>query len=65
MLVFGAQHLRTILAEYETHYNGRRPRRGHRLRPPRPDYPVADLSQERIKRRPVLGGLTNGYERTA
>jgi hypothetical protein len=27
--------------------------------------PVADLSLERIKRRPVLGGLINEYERTA
>jgi pullulanase/glycogen debranching enzyme len=27
--------------------------------------PVADLSQEQIKRRPVLGGLLNEYERAA
>jgi transposase InsO family protein len=65
MLIFGAGHLRTILAEYETHYNGRRPHRSRRLRPPRPDHPVADLSHERIKRRPVLGGLINEYERVA
>ncbi|MGO9189370.1 MAG: hypothetical protein ACLP8X_13015, partial [Streptosporangiaceae bacterium] len=32
---------------------------------PRPDHPVADLSQERVKRRPVLGGLLNEYERAA
>jgi transposase InsO family protein len=65
MLIFGERHLRTILAEYETHYNGRRPHRSRQLRPPRPDHPVADLSQERIKRRPVLGGLINEYERAA
>jgi putative transposase len=65
MLIFGQRHLRTILAEYEAHYNGRRPHRGRQLRPPRPDHPVADLSQERIKRRPVLGGLVNEYERAA
>ena len=65
MLIFGARHLRTILAEYETHYNGRRPHRSRQLRPPRPDHPVADLSQERIKRRPVLGGLISEYERAA
>ena len=65
MLTFGQRHLRTILAEYEAHYNGRRPHRSRQLRPPRPDHPVADLSQERIKRRPVLGGLINEYERTA
>ena len=61
MLIFGQRHLRTILA----HYNGRRPHRSRQLRPPRPDHPVADLSQERIKRRPILGGLINGYERAA
>jgi transposase InsO family protein len=65
MLIFGERHLRTILAEYETHYNGRRPHRSRQLRPPRPDHPVADLSQERIKRRPVLGGLINEYEGAA
>ena len=65
MLIFGERHLRTILAEYETHYNGRRPHRGRQLRPPRPDHPVADLSQERIKRRPILGGLISEYERAA
>jgi transposase InsO family protein len=65
MLIFGQRHLRTILAEYETHYNGRRPHRCRQLRPPRPDHPVADLSKERIKRRSVLGGLINEYERAA
>src|SRR6266481_3426810 len=65
MLVFGERHLRTILAEYEGHYNGRRPHRSRQLRPPRPDHPVPDLSQERIKRRPILGGLINEYERAA
>ena len=62
MLIFGQRHLRTILAEYETHYNGRRPHRSRQLLPPRPDHPVADLAKERIKRRLVLGGLINGYE---
>jgi transposase InsO family protein len=65
MLIFGERHLRTILAEYEAHYNGRRPHRSRQLAPPRSDYPVADLSKERIKRRPVLGGLINEYERAA
>ena len=65
MLIFGERHLRTILAEYEGHYNGRRPHRTRHLRPPRPDHPVADLCQERIQRRPVLGVLINEYERAA
>jgi putative transposase len=65
MLIFGERHLRTILAEYEAHYNGRRPHRSRELHPPRPDHPVADLSQKRIQRRAVLGGLISEYERAA
>jgi transposase InsO family protein len=65
MPIFGERHLRTALAGYETHYNGRRPHRSRQLRPPRPDHPVADLSRERIQRRPILGGLINEYERAA
>ena len=65
MLIFGERHLRTILAQYEAHYNGRRPHRSRQPCPPRPDHPVADLSRKRIQRRPVLGGLINEYERAA
>ncbi len=65
MLVFGERHLRSVLAEYEAHDNGRRPHRSRQLRPPRPDHPAADLTQERIKRRTVLGGLINEYEPAA
>jgi hypothetical protein len=65
ILVFGERHLRTVLAQYEVHYNGRRPHRSRHLRPPRPDHPVAGPSRKRIQRRPVLGGLINEYERAA
>jgi putative transposase len=65
MLIFGQRHLQTVLAQYEAHHNERRPHRSRQLRPPRPDYPPADLSQERVRRRPVLGGLINEYERAA
>jgi putative transposase len=65
MLIFGQQHLQSILAQYVAHYNGRRSHRSRQLHPPRPDHPVADLSQKRIKRRSVLGGLLNEYERAA
>jgi putative transposase len=65
MLILGERHLRSVLAEYEAHYNGRRPHRSRQLHPPRPDHPIAELSRQRIKRRPVLGGLINEYERAA
>jgi putative transposase len=65
MLIFSEWHLRTILAQYESHYNGRRliaavssARRG----------PIT-LSQTSpgsgSRARPVLGGLINEYERAA
>jgi putative transposase len=65
MLIFGERHPRLVLAEYQAHYNGRRPHRSRQLRPPRPDHPAADLSQKRITRQPVLGGLLNEYQRAA
>jgi putative transposase len=65
ILIFGQRHLRTTLAAYKAYYNGRRPHRSRQLRLPRPDHSIADLSQERIKRRLVLGGVINEYERAA
>jgi putative transposase len=65
ILIVSERHLRLVLAEYEAHYNGQRPHRSRQLRPPRPNHPVADLTLEQIRRRPVLGGLINEYERVA
>jgi putative transposase len=65
MLILNQRHLRRTLSEYARHYNGRRPHRALQLRPPRSDRPVIDLTHERIKRRPVLGGLITEYERAA
>jgi putative transposase len=65
MLIFGQRHLKSVLAGYQAHYNGRRPHRSRQLRPPRSDHPLADLSGEQIKRRSALGGLLNEYERVA
>jgi putative transposase len=65
MLIFSQRHLRVVLTEYVRHYNGRRPHRACDLRQPQPTHPVVDSSCERIKRRPVLGGLINEYERAA
>jgi transposase InsO family protein len=65
MLVVGERHLRRTLDRYARHYNGRRPHRALQLQPPRSDRPAADLTHERIKHRPVLGGLINDYEGAA
>jgi len=62
MLIFGEWHLRTVVAEYLRHYNGRRPHRALHLQPPRPDHPSADTPTAQTKRRSVLGGLIHKYE---
>ena len=65
LLIVGERHPRRVLDEYARHYNGWRPHRALELQPPSSDRPLVDLTQERIKRRPVLGGLINEYERAA
>ncbi|HZM81159.1 MAG TPA: integrase core domain-containing protein [Candidatus Limnocylindrales bacterium] len=66
MLIFGERHLRHVLAEYVRHYNGCRPHQPMDLSPPRPPATVIGLAeQHRIRRRPILGGLINEYERAA
>jgi putative transposase len=65
MLIVNQRHLRAALTEYIRHYNGRRPHRARGLHPPRPTHPIADSGYDRIKRRPILGGLINEYERAA
>jgi putative transposase len=65
MLIFSERHLRPVLAGYAAHDNRRRPHRSRQLRPSRPSESIAGLPQERIKRRPVLGGLINDYQRAA
>jgi putative transposase len=65
MLIFGERHLRQVLTVYADHYNGRRPHRALRLRPPRPTSPVPEPLHGRIRRRPILGGLLNEYEAAA
>jgi transposase InsO family protein len=66
MLIFGQRHLRHVLAEYVRHYNEGRPHRALNLSPPAPPVAVIDLDeQRRIRRKPILGGLINEYERAA
>jgi putative transposase len=65
MLILGERHMRHVLDVYVRHYNGWRPHRSLELAPPRTLRPVVDLAQQRIIRRPVLGGLLSEYERAA
>jgi putative transposase len=66
-LILNQAHLRAVLAEYQEHYNTARPHQGIDQRVPDPD-PVprvtaANLGACQIRRKPVLSGLINEYER--
>jgi len=69
MLIAGPRHLHAILDEYAAHYNQHRPHRARNLRPPDSDdtttVATTDLAMARIRRRRVLGGLINEYQRAA
>jgi len=69
MLICGSRHLRAVLDEYVDHYNRHRPHRARNLRPPDSDdiviAAITDLTTAEIRRRRVLGGLINEYERAA
>jgi putative transposase len=70
VLTLGERHLRSVLTEYQTHYNTARPHQGVAQRVPGddPDAPRATLtgiSTKQVRRRPVLGGLINEYTHAA
>jgi putative transposase len=57
MLILGERHLRSVLAEYQVHYNAARPNQGITQRVPDSEHggghlTVADLDRERILRNP-------------
>jgi putative transposase len=69
MLIARPRHLRAVLEEYAAHYNRHRPHRARNLRPPDSDEVTmtasSDLAVARIRRRRVLGGVINEYQRVA
>jgi transposase InsO family protein len=68
-LILNQAHLRAVLADYQEHYNTARPHQGIGQRVPDdgPDLRVtaAGPSTCQVRRKPVLGGLINEYERAA
>jgi putative transposase len=65
LLIYGARHLRRVLAAYERHYNDHRPHQSRDQQPPlyEPGR-VIDMTAP-ISRRKVVGGLINEYRRAA
>ena len=70
VLILGEAHLRSVLVEYQVHYNMARPHQGIAQGIPDDErgpscIAATDLGSERIRRRPVLGGLINEYTHAA
>lgn len=67
LLVLGEAHLRRILHEYVTYFNGARPHQGIGQRIPEGMLADRPASGERqaVQARPILGGLHHTYERAA
>lgn len=66
ILIIGERRLRLVLQEFLAHYNGTRPHRAlHQLSPHQaettPPAPI-DLAAYRLRRKPILGGLTSRYQ---
>jgi transposase InsO family protein len=65
LLIVNEHHLRQVLTEYLIHYNTARPHRARGQLPPARAHappPQIDLAEHRVRRKQVLGGLTNEYQ---
>ena len=69
-LILSEAHLRAVLAEYQEHYNTARPHQGIDQRVPGNEHHASrviatGLDTRQIRRKPILSGLINEYERAA
>jgi hypothetical protein len=65
MLIYGEQHLLSVLGQYAGHYNGHRPHQSRQQRPPDQDDQASPPLDLPVQRRKVLGGVINEYYRAA
>ena len=65
MLIYGERHLRPVLGEYVSHYNGHRPHQSRQQRPPDQDNQAGVPLDSPVQRRKVLGGVIKEYYRAA
>jgi len=65
MLIYGERHLRSVLDEYASHYNGHRPHQSRQQRPPDQDCQASPPLDLPVQRRKVLNGVINEYYQAA
>jgi putative transposase len=65
ILIYGEQHLRSVLRQYANHYNRHRPHQSRQQRPPDQDtQPTAPLNLP-VQQRKILGGMISEYYQAA
>jgi putative transposase len=65
MLIYGEQHLLSVLGEYARHYNQHRPHQSRQQRPPDQEGQVSVPLDLPVQRRKVLSGMINEYYQAA